>query len=396
MSALSWLAVLGVVGPERPAKAPSDLAFARPPVVAWERAVPAEPNPSPVRSERGAPVVRGDRLYLGASQENALLVLDARNGELVTRLPAGGPVMAAPVLGEDRIWYSDAAGYTRCLRLSDGHELWRHYAGAPVLDSPEVADGRVYLTTVDDVVYALDAETGALAWRHAQGLDPGRGVELELFGAPSPVVVGDLVLSGHSDGTLIALQRQDGELAWQRRVGEGRYPDLIAPALGADDAILVAGYAAPLIAIDPESRAVRWRLDEVGGAERMVLSEGVVYVSGEDGALRAIDVRTGELKWTWESGTNGTLTEPVLTEAGLLVGAAVGGLYLVDPATGAERWTLELGHLLDGVSAAPAVQGHEAWVLTNAGNLIHIVSPVPPAPEPRLRATGEVVPRGGG
>lgn len=393
MSGNAWMAILGLTAGERAPGQDAVAAFGSPPVAAWVRPLPAPPNPSPVRSERGAPVQREGRLYVGSSQENALLVLDAQSAELVRALPALGPVQSAAVLGEDAVWFSDSAGYTWCYGLDDGVERWRHYAGAPLLASPAVVDGRLYLTSVDDVVYALDARTGELAWRHAQQLDPGRGVELELFGAPSPTVMGEVVLTGHSDGTLLALGRADGEVLWQRRVGEGRYPDLIAPAMGLEGSVLAAGYTSPLIALDPETRSVRWRLDEVGGAEPFLRDGERIYVSGVDGKLRAVDTRTGELLWTWDSGTGGSLASPVMTEAGLLVGASVGGLSLVDAARGETRWTLELGYLLDGVSAPPAVEGNEAWVLTNAGNLVHLVVPLPPDEQPRLRATGELAPR---
>lgn len=393
MSLGAWMTVLGIVGREPAAPPAEEAAFSSPPVVAWVHPLPAPPNPSPVRAERGAPALRDGLLYLGASQDNSLLVLDAQNGALKARLPASGPVQSAPVLGEELVWFSDTAGYTWCYRIRDGEKLWSHYSGAPLLSSPLVSGGRVYLSNVDDVVFALDAFSGELAWRHAQQLDPGRGIELELFGAPSPALAGELLLTGHSDGTLLALNASDGELAWQRRVGEGRYPDLIAPAMGTEEAILVAGYTAPLLALDLSSQAVRWRLDDVGAAEALVRRGDDVYVAGVDGKLRAVNLRTGELRWTWDSGTGGSLAEPVVTEAGLLVGAAVGGLALVDRDSGATIWTLDLGHQLDGVSGAPLVSGDEAWVVTNAGNLVHLVVPSPPPPPPRLRATGERAPR---
>lgn len=393
MSGAGWMAVLGLTAREADPPAPPSSAFSSPPVVAWVRPLPAVENASPVRSERGAPVLRDGLIYVGASQEDALLVLDATNGALVRRLPSAGPVQSAAVLGEELIWFSDTAGYTWCYRLRDGELRWSHYSGAPLLSSPLVSGGGIYFTNVDDVVYSLDAFSGELRWRHAQGLDPGRGVELELFGAPSPAMVGDLVLSGHSDGTLVALHKDDGELGWQRRVGEGRYPDLIAPALGLNGTILVAGYAAPLLALDPETRAVRWRLDDVGAAEAFVVDGDRVYVAGVDGRMRAVDARTGELLWTWDSKTGASVSEPVITEAGLLVGAAVGGLNLLDRDTGTSLWTLDLGHDVDGVSAPPLVSGDEAWVLTNAGNLVHLVVPAPPPGPTRLRATGELAPR---
>ena len=349
-----------------------------------------------MRTERGQPVYRDGLLYVGSSVDNALLVLDPASGALLRRLPAAAPVQAAPVVGPDRVWFSDTAGYTWCYKTGDGSELWKHFAGAPLLDSPTVADGAVYVTSVDDVVFGLNASTGELLWRHAVQLDPGRSAELELFGAPSPTVAGDVVLTGHSDGTLVALRRSDGEPAWQRRVGQGRYPDIIAPAVVLDDAVLTMGYTEPTLALGLDDRVVRWRLDDVGGAELPAREGRALYIGGVDGKLRAVDAVDGVVKWTWDSGTNGALAEPVLTEAGVLIGASAGGLSLVNRSTGATVWTLQLGHDLDGVSAAPAVAGDEAWVLTNAGNLIHLVSPQPPPAPRRLRANGEIAPTGQG
>lgn len=389
--------VLGLLGPDQRAAEVASGDFSRPPVVDWVQPLPAAESASPVRTERGQPVYGAGELFVGSSVDNALLVLDPSNGALRRRLPAGAPVQAAAVVGPDRIWFSDTAGYTWCYRLSDGVELWKHFAGAPLLDSPTVVDGAVYVTTVDDVVFGLNATSGELLWRHAVALDPGRSAELELFGAPSPTVAGDLVLTGHSDGTLVALRRADGEPAWQRRVGQGRYPDLIAPAVVLDGVVLTMGYTEPTLAIDLENRMVRWRLEDVGGAELPAREGSALYIGGVDGKLRAVDAVDGVVKWTWDSSTSGALAEPVLTEAGVLVGANAGGLSLVNRATGETVWTLEMGHLLDGVSAAPAVFGGEAWVLTNAGNLIHLVSPPPPPAPRRLRANGELAPvqRGG-
>lgn len=392
MSPTAWMRLLGLLGPTQGELHPVSGSFSEPPVVDWIRPLPGPESASPVRTERGQPVYRDGALYVGSSVDDALLVLDPSNGALRRRLPAGAPVQAAPVVGPDRVWFSDTAGYTWCYRLADGAELWKHFSGAPLLDSPTVVDGSVYVTNVDDVVFALDATTGALLWRHAVQLDPGRGAELELFGAPSPTVAGDLVLTGHSDGTLVALRRADGEPAWQRRVGQGRYPDLIAPAIVLDDVVLTMGYAEPTLALGLADRVVRWRLDDVGGAELAVHEGRSLYIGGVDGKLRGVDAVDGVVRWTWDSGTTGALAEPVLTEAGVLIGSSVGGLSLVSRATGETVWTLAMDHQLDGVSTAPAVAGGEAWVLTNAGNLLHLVSPTPPPAPPRLRATGEIAP----
>lgn len=392
MSAPGWLGVLGFLaatgepGDYERASADVQGVFSDAPVVVWERPLPAPPPSSSLRSETGVPVVRGDLIYLGASQDNALLVVDRRNGELLQRFPASGPVQSAPLLGDDLVWFADTGGTTWCYGLSDGLERWHHYSGAPLMATPTLADGQIFVANVDNLVFALDALSGELRWRHAQRQDAARASELQLFGAPSPTAAGDLVLTGHSDGTLVALGAKDGEVRWQQRVGEGRFPDLLAAPTVVGDAVLVAGYSGPLVALDLSTRGVRWRQD-FGGPYAPLVVDHRLYLGGGDGKLRAVDVVTGEVLWTWDSDTQGALTAPVATEAGLLVGSAAGGLYLLDRATGALQWRLDVGVLLSGVSASPAVDGPEAVVVSNAGNLFRLRVPRVPA-----KASAEGVP----
>jgi outer membrane protein assembly factor BamB len=226
----------------------SEGSFDRAPVVVWERHLPGPRFASAVHAERGAPVIHGDRIYVGSAADSALYVLARSDGTLVRRIETGGPVQSAVVVDGDHLWFGDSAGYTWCTDL-DGQVVWKHFSGAPILSSPTIAGGRVYVSNVDSLVVALDQATGALQWRHAQKLDPGRSAELQLYAAPSPLVAGDLVLTGYSDGTIAALSIATGEMAWQRRVGEGRYPDISANPIGRATDVIVGGYTEPLLAL---------------------------------------------------------------------------------------------------------------------------------------------------
>lgn len=387
------MAVLGLVGADAPNALPAAQhpgAFDAAPALAWAEPLPGPRVPAATHTELGAPVLHEGLIYIGSAADDALLVLDRRDGRLVRRLPAAGPVQAPALVRDGRIWFSDTGGGTWCYLL-DGTLVWRHEGSSPVLSTPLVHQGQLYVANIDNVVTALDADRGEFLWRHAQRvdrLDSGPA----LYGAPSPTVhAGDdgTVLTGYSDGTLVALSRDAGAVAWQRRVGEGAYPDLIGAALDLGSTLVVGGYSGPLLALDPESRAVRWRV-EVGSAAAPVTgavdpASGLpaLYHGGTDGVLRAIDARTGAVQWEWDSKTQGALTPPVLTDAGLLVGSSAGGLYLVDHAEGRLRWELDPGYLLAGVSASPAVDGRQAVVVTNGGRVLSLVVPGSPGPGDR-------------
>lgn len=367
----AWLASgFAVTAPQVPG-APAGASLTAAPVVRWSTRLPGNAPEVATPTEPGAPVVDGDRIFVGYSGANALLVLGRGDGEVIAELAARAPVSCAPIVRNGHVIFSDAAGYTASWTEKAGVWVreWEHYSGAPIVSSPTVIDGVVYLSNVDELVYALDAATGELRWRYQHRLDAARSSALELFGAPAPQVRGDEVYAGFSDGFLVALSRADGSERWTSLVGEGTYPDIISAPLPLDDgAVLVAGYTKPLLHFDPKSRSASWRLD-VGAAAAPITAGDTLYHPGSDGKLRRIDARTGALQWTWSSGTTGPLLTPELTAQGVLVASTDSTIFLIDPDTGAERWRLDPGQTLNGFGAPPVVAGDDIYAVSNGGVL---------------------------
>ena len=383
MTAPAWFQLLGLVAvPQGPSTGALAGDFDAAPVVNWEARLPGPPVAVATATELGAPVLHGEHILLGSAGTPGLQVLHREDGRHVHTLTADGPVQAAPTLAGDRVLFADTAGTVWCYRLGTWELLWSKAGSAPVLSSPVVAevDGvdLVLVSDLANVIVALDMESGALIWRHAQQLDLARGAALELYGAPAPGVMGDLALAGFADGTLVALGMADGAVVWQRRVGEGAYPDVLAAPLALDGAALIGGFSEPLVSLDMETQVVRWRQNVGGAATSLVVGEGAntqVIHGGGDGVLRAFQAVSGAELWTWDSGTASALTSPVATDAGLLVGASAGSLYLVDVHTGEGLWVHDGGHKLSGISAAPAVDGRQAVVVTNVGTVLSFVVP---------------------
>ncbi len=396
MKPLEWMLATGLaMGPTERGGAQYEGDFAEAPVLTWRVLLPGPTVNSATHSELGAPLIHGDEVYVGAAGSDALYVLDRRTGRQLRKLDTKGPVHSAPVVVDDRLYFSDGAGHTWCYPVGGETPLWSHEGGAPILSTPTVDGDEVYVANVDNVVVALASGDGELQWRYAHRLDATRTVELELFGKPAPHRAGDLVLAGFSDGRLVALDVESGEPRWQRTVGEGEYPDLIAAPIPIDDgaSALVSGFTEPLLVIDLESRAIRWRRDEGGPNPAALVAEDsgetTVFHGGADGSLRRYDLRTGDLAWTWDSGTSTSLTTPLVTEAGLLVGASGGSVYLVDEDSGERLWAWEPAMMVSGVSASPAVDGRQAVVVTNAGYIMSFVSPAAEPEWERLTPDGQ-------
>ncbi|MBN2800573.1 MAG: PQQ-binding-like beta-propeller repeat protein [Deltaproteobacteria bacterium] len=344
------------------------------PVFLWARQLPGGQVNAASHAETAAPIPLDRDLLVGSAAGAALYRVSQAGGDLVSSYPASGAVSAAPVVRGSLIYFGDAGGAVWCYE-EGGALQWSYQTEAGILAPPLVTADHVVVTNVADEVITLNRADGSLSWRYQRKTELGRTAELALFAAPPAVESPEGVVVGFSDGSMVSLDEDTGERQWELLVGEGRYPDLVAPVSLFGSDVYASGYLEPLIAVDRATRAQRWRIDAGAANGALVSEDGVLYHPGTDGELRAVITLTGAIQWAWDSQTRGALTTPVLTEAGLLVGSSEGSLYLIDPATGEERWRFHEPMLLDGVSAAPAVVGDKIFFVTDGGSLIAMVTP---------------------
>ncbi len=342
--------------------------------LAWRVPLPGEPLNAANHAERSGPVIVGDDILVGAAGGTALFALSRSDGSLRRQYPAHASVESSPVVEGSRLWFGDSAGTTWCYEVLTATPCWKepHRGGAPVLSAPLIVNDVVIVTDVDDLVVGLGAADGALRWRFQPTAPQIREAELTLYARPSAVLIGDQVVVGFSDGSVVGLDPTFGDEVWTRRVGEGRYPDVVAEAVTVGSDIIVSGFYEPLVAIDRGGHTVRWRVDAGASARVAVVGSGLaagVLHPGVDGVLRRVAALTGAVTWTWDSGTGGSLSAPLLTPSGAYVASSSGGLFLIDVDTGAELWRYVGDEIWTGVTAALAAEGDQLLVVTNAGYL---------------------------
>jgi len=101
-----------------------------------------------------------------------------------------------------------------------------------------------------------------------------------------------------------------------------------------------------------EKTPLKWKF-ETGGEVRSIpeVSDGVVYFCSDDGALYALDTKTGKEKWKFETGA-GVCSSPAVSDGAVYFGSYDHYLYAVDIKTGKEKWKFKTG---DAVYSSPAV-----------------------------------------
>ncbi|MCY1672072.1 PQQ-binding-like beta-propeller repeat protein [Novosphingobium sp. SL115] len=157
--------------------------------------------------------------------------------------------------------------------------VWRFDTGLGGLQtSPLVADGVLYAMTPAQEVIALDGANGRLLWKHAiaqAGQQPVRGLSLWREGAQQRLLVG-------AGPWLIALDPATGQPA---------------PGFGSDGRVDLReglGRPAEQVPLAMTSPGVIW------GDTIIVGFRTAEAKPAAPGAVRAYDVRTGKLRWTFD------------------------------------------------------------------------------------------------
>ncbi|MBL9141374.1 MAG: PQQ-binding-like beta-propeller repeat protein [Phycisphaerae bacterium] len=236
--------------------------------------------------------------------------------------------------GTDSVWFADSAGSVVRVRRDNGETVWRAstYKGIEKVLSidhlPFGSEDRVYVVTQINTV-ALEALTGALARRSPFAQLPttepavygpymvygtrnglvswyqygtGYGWRATTIGGSvraQPTVAGNIVLSGSTSGTVLALEAATTRVLWERRLSAGVETHIAADTLAA----FVAGRDQGLWAFDLPRGRVLWHYftqsqllnDPIRIADGLYLQipgEGLVSFNPHP-----VDRPEGEVRW---------------------------------------------------------------------------------------------------
>jgi outer membrane protein assembly factor BamB len=245
-------------------------------------------------------------------------------------------------------------GWLHAIR-KDGTVLWELQAGGG-FGQPLVEGDTVYVGSSDGNLYAVAIPTGKPRWTYAAREDL----------TTRPALAGGLVIVASLQDTVFAVDAATGAWRWHhRREQKGEKLTIQgAAAVQVGGGSAYAGYSDGFVAaLDPKTGAARWerRVGPSGtyvDVDSLALDGDRLYAAAYSGAVVALDARTG--KELWSAAAPGAAR--VLVGAGSVFAVSAASVLALAPASGTVLWTTPL----EGSPGAPPVLAGK-WLLVPAG-----------------------------
>ena len=170
---------------------------------------------------------------------------------------------------------------------------WQNALGGKQTSSliPAVANGRVYAAHPSGAVIVADEKSGAVVARFQ--VASGKGTVSGGVAASA-----DMIVVGTTKAEVLALD-MNGALLWSAKVSS----EVIAPAAITETAVVVIGGDGAITALDPKTGTRKWLLQRalpaltVRSSAIPVSGRGAVFVGTPQGKLLALDASNGSIGW---------------------------------------------------------------------------------------------------
>lgn len=281
------------------------------------------------------PALKDDVLYV-ASSNGKVQALSMEGGSLLWEQTFDDEITAAVAIGKSNGYFATSNGEMVAFTLTDGKELWRTNVKAEVISLPTVKRGLVAAQTIDGHLYVLNAKTGVIKWGFDSNIP-----SLSIRGTSSPVFKDNSVIAGFANGKVVSLNKADGTIQWQERIGVPagrseleRLVDIDGRLLVEDNLLYVSGYQGHIAAIDLTSGKLIWKR-EASSYHGPVNGLGNMYLVSDNDHILAIDDRSASDVWEQVALKGRQLSEPVIFANHITVADSEGYIHLIKQLDGA-------------------------------------------------------------
>ncbi len=272
-----------------------------------------------------------DQSVFVTNRKGLIQRLDLDSGKVIWQNNLKKDTFAGVGIGAGLVLVALDAGIIVALSSETGAQLWTAEIGRQISAIPVAGDNRVIARTADGMLFGLDAEDGTSSWE-IQNRVPG----LSVHGDSSPLIAGDTVVTGLSNGKVIANAVENGRDFWEidlsiiRGTNElDQLSDVDSQPLLVEGRLYAATYQGDVVSIDLQTSRVAWR-SSISTRLPLEVENGRLYVTDELGQLSAVDAISGLHLWAQPAFQGRGVSNPVGINDRVVIGDANGNIHLLD------------------------------------------------------------------
>lgn len=313
------------------------------------------------------PALDRDMIF-AASANGTVVAVNRASGDVAWRVRSDRTISGAVGAGFGLVLFGTREAEVVALDQFSGRELWRTSVSSEVLSTPQTNGTIVALQTVDGKLIGLDAVTGKQNWIYESTVPA-----LTLRGSSSPVISGNVVISGFSNGMVAAVNASNGFLLWEERVAvpQGRYDierviDVDGELLLAGNTVFASSYQGNLMAFDVQSGRIVWGKD-ASSYHGIAQGFGNTYYVDDKSQVVAIRNNSEDVVWENTGLRLRKITAPRTIGNYVAVADFEGYLHLLSQVDGHFVARTRVDN--DGVRGNMVVDNDTVYVFGNSGRL---------------------------
>ena len=275
---------------------------------------------------------------------------DLRNGRLLWQEQDNSGYHSYPAVHDDVLIYGTRQGRVFARNYLTGELLYAVDLDAPIESPPVIHEGRAFFHLRNHKIFALDFQTGQILWAYQRSVPFSTTIQ----GVSTPLVDQHRLIVGFADGSLVALNLEDGIILWERRLGEGtQFVDVDISPVRIGDFIVAASLAGEMKLINPTDGMVIRRVGFTPSRSPMLLNNGEFLVGSKDGNIYLLD-RDYEVVSELDLGRF-PITGYLPWKGGFVVTMAAGDIFWVDRQLKEKKTAFSLGHAHSSVLSRPII-----------------------------------------
>ena len=290
-----------------------------------------------------------------AALSNGMIVFGCDDGAVVSvdmatrkerwRIVTKDTVEATPAIASGRVFAGSNDGAFRAINLETGKEVWTIHGqekfptGGVVVASPDGLDEWILVNGYDGVSRCLRTSDGMQVWRHDS--------QNYINGSPA-ILDGDRVAFGGCDSVIHVINLRDG-CAMSEVTTDAQ---IIRSLATWDRTVYAVNYANQLVALEVTAAKPTW-VFENNGSQLLscpAVDDARVYVGSRDHHVHAVNRLSGKQEWQFKTGGR-VESSPLVFDDAVVFGSSDGRLYAVDKQDGHQIWRLDLG---ENLAVAPS------------------------------------------